>query len=181
MRRLSLLVLLLALLLSPLPLPADGQAGKKRVARKVPRKRNQQAPRQAVDLAPCTALDAKLRTAPVPRNSGGGLALVRPSDVFECARTRTTFTNATLRLALQDLNSTILYFQNFYSLLPLARKSPDPDLPSEYDIVAALRQLATRPWVYREELYGNISLAVDMLEDAHTAFIFASNVPTYYR
>jgi len=69
---------------------------------------------------PCATLDAKLRKAPKVKSRG--LAFVRPSEVAPCAHSRYTLKPT----AAQDLDSIIKYFQNFYSLLNLAKKSPDP-------------------------------------------------------
>lgn len=124
---------------------------------------------------PCAALDAKLKKA--PKVVAKSLAFVRPSDVASCARTRYSLKPT----AAQDLDSLIKYFQSFYSLLNLAKKSPDPLLKSSYDVIKALQALKSKKSQFEEEFYQAIVSAVDRLNDGHTALSYTSTVPSNFR
>lgn len=113
---------------------------------------------------PCTNLYYRLKRNEQVTSSGGSYMFARPTEVLPC--TRTVLFNPKRDLA--NLRSVYNYFKNFYSLIHIARRAPDPRVPSNYDVAASLRWIGKRKWRYAEDFYASISTAIRKLNDAHT-------------
>jgi len=75
-------------------------------------------------------------------SSGSSYLFARPTEVIPC--THTVLYNPTRDLA--NLRSVYHYFRSFYSLIHIARRAPDPRVPSNFDVAATLRWVGTRKW-----------------------------------
>lgn len=115
---------------------------------------------------PCSVLHTKL--VRYYRDSQGALdspyAFARPTQVARC--TQAVPFDASRELS--TLRSVALILESFYSLLHVARSSPDPRLPSQYHVLQQLRALGRQNWTDAETFYASVATAVNHLDDGHT-------------
>lgn len=115
----------------------------------------------------CLVLQRKLAqyAKPLRLSPSAAFLFARPSEVLACTRS-VAFNRAR---DLGTLSSIINYFKSFYGLLHVATKSPDPGLPSNYDIIKELEAVAYKRWSTAEEFYTAVAQAIDGLNDGHTS------------
>jgi hypothetical protein len=118
---------------------------------------------------PCAVLSKTLEGYynSYPKEANFGLVWARPSEVAPCSRSvpyNEIRDNGTLE-------SIIRLFQNHYPLIHIAKNSPEPRLPSNYDVIAALRQIQSKKWTTYVDFYEAVINAVHLLNDGHTGFV----------
>lgn len=92
----------------------------------------------------------------------------RPQDVSLCTTTVPFRRDRDIRVLRSVVNS----LKSFYSLLHIAKSSPDPRLPSSYDVLQELQAIGVhRNWSSAEVFYNAVARAIDRLDDGHTVLV----------